>query len=69
MDFYLRQDLKSMVYRSPSANILDLRRKITEAVLRLIVPELLQNASRCVLHRLQMVMEQQGEHIEHLLNR
>lgn len=64
---WLWPELKSMVYRRPPANMLDLRRKITE-VLRSLVPENSRNASRGVLHCLQIVMEQGGGHIEHLSN-
>jgi hypothetical protein len=67
-DFWLWGYLKSNVYRGGVANLNDLKDRITQHV-RNITPDALHSAVEHVAHRLDCVLQLNGGHVEHELDR
>lgn len=66
MDFFFWGHIKQIVYQSPATTAEDMRQRIIEAFGTISI-ESLRAVHRSFLARLQMCVEQNGGHIEHLL--
>lgn len=67
-DFFLWGHLKSLVYQHPPANMAELIHSIAESV-RSITPDQLRSAVYHMITRMNLVVDQNGGHIEQLLHR
>lgn len=67
-DYFLWGHMKSLVYRIPPANMEQLRHSIAESA-HSITQEQLRRSVHDMITRLNLVIDQNGGHIEHLLNR
>lgn len=66
MDFWLWGVLKDNVYKTPPRNMAELRHNIAETARSITQAERIA-AIDGIIHRLNMVDQEQGRHIEHLL--
>jgi hypothetical protein len=65
-DFWLWGYLKDSVFSAPIANLAELKARITQRILT-VTPETLRSVVEHAVTRLQLVAENGGQHIEHVL--
>jgi hypothetical protein len=66
LDFFLFPYLKNVVFRNPINNLEELQHAIEEAIGN-VGPEMLINVFNNLSNRVQLCLQQGGQHFEHLL--